>query len=103
MNRVLVAIGGAAVVLAAVLAFMTIRASGTNCGTAFGNNGSSDFASVLQTNSFRGVNACQDARQGRQTLVWSIGTVGLVLLASGATLAGRDAAMSREPESVRSV
>lgn len=97
------AIGGAALLLAAVLALMSIRTGGTSCGSAFGDSGGSDFASVLQTNSLRGAVACEEARQDRRTLVFGVGAVGLAMLGSGAVLTSRDrdaAATSKEPQRV---
>ena len=94
-------LGGAAIVLAAALALLSIRASGTDCGTAFGNNGARDFASVLRTNSLGPAAACEDARSGRRTLVWVIGLGGVALAGSGAVLDARAAALRRESQSVR--
>lgn len=100
MNKLLMVLGGAALVMAAALALMPMRAAGTDCGSAFGSNRAGDFASVLRTNSLSGVTACEDARSGRRTLTVTLGLLGVALAGSGGVLASRSAAVSREPQRV---
>ena len=101
MTKLLMVLGGAALVVAAALALLPMRASGTDCGSAFGSHGASDFASVLRTNSLTPVAACEDARSGRRTLVIALGALGVVLSGSGAGIDSRGAALRREAQGVR--
>jgi len=101
MTKLLIVLGGAALVVAAALALMPMRAAGTDCGAAFGHNGGSDFASVLRTNSLAPAALCEDARSGRRTLAVTLGLLGVALAGSGAGIDYRAAALRREAQSVR--
>lgn len=100
MNKLLMVLGGAALVVAAALTLMPMRAAGADCGSAFGNNHASDFGAVLRTNSLAPAALCEDTRSGRRTLVVTVGLLGAALAGSGAVAASRSAAVSREPQRV---
>lgn len=109
MNKLLMLVGGALLLVALVFGVTSVSHAGVPCGSAFGSSDSQDLANTLSSIDHpEGVSTagCDGARSDRKTLTLAFGLPGLLLLGAGGFVAysrwqDTPVAGSREAERVR--